>query len=178
MVRKTFAVGFTDAAWEVINANEGSAPPSRAAKRCTICGARGEAVVQLTLDGLEVEAPCEHIANRLDPQGEPAYVVWGGRRGYSALPLNVAWYMGWKFASPEAGMVHILGQQDGIVIGLLLMDEAEALALTRPSHMPCGEQPELPEDLLEFLRQRIRVAQLDRHGAWVAVFQPLDQEDA
>jgi hypothetical protein len=178
MVRKTFAVAFTDAAAEVLKENEGAAPPSRAAKRCMICGARGEAVVQLTLDGLEVEAPCEHIANRLDPEGEPAYLVWGGHSGYSALPLYAAWYMGWKFASPEAGMVHILGQRDDIVIGLLLMDEAEALALTRPGHMPCGEQPESPEDLLEFLQRRIRVAQLDCHGAWIAVFQPLGREDA
>jgi hypothetical protein len=177
MVRKTFAVGFTDAAKKVLDANEGAAPPSRAAKRCTICGARGEAVVQLTLDGLEVEAPCEHIANRLDPHGDPAYLVWGGQSGYSALPLYAAWYMRWKFASPEAGMVHILGQRDGIVIGLLLTDEAEMLALTRPHHVPCGEEPERPDDMLEFLQQRLRVAQLDRHGAWVAVFQPLEASE-
>jgi hypothetical protein len=177
MVRKTFAVGFTDAAWEVINANEGSAPPSRAAKRCTICGARGEAVVQLTLDGLEVEAPCEHILNDLDPHGEPAYLVWGGRRGYSAIPLHTAWYMGWRFASPEVGFIHVLGHLDGVVVGLLLKDEAEALSLTRPSHVGCGEEPDWPEDLLEFLRQRLRIAQLDRHGAWVAVFQPLEASE-
>jgi hypothetical protein len=174
MVRKTFAVDFTDAALEVINANEGAAPPSHAVKRCWKCGVRGEVTVQLTRWGLEVEAPCEHIANDLDPQGEPAYVVWGGRRGYSALPLNVAWYMGWKFASPETGMVHVLGNQDGIVIGLLLTDEAEMLALTRPQRVPCGEELEQLDDLLEFFQQRLRVAQLDPDGAWVAVFQPLE----
>jgi len=174
MVRKIFAVDLTDAAEEVLRANEGAAPPSRASKRCADCSARGEVFAQLTRDGLEVEAPCEHIANRLDPRGEPAYLVWGGQVGYSALPLYAAWYMGWRFASPEVGFIHILGQRDGVVIGLLLEDEAEALALTRPGHMPCGEQPELPEDLLEFLRQRIRVAQLDSHGAWIAVFQPLE----
>jgi hypothetical protein len=85
--------------------------------------------------------------------------------------------MGWKFASPEAGMVYILGQRDGIVIGLLLTDEAEMLALTRPHHVPCGEEPERLDDLLEFLRQRLRIAQLDRHGAWVAVFQPLEASE-
>jgi hypothetical protein len=177
MVRKIFAVDLTEAAVDVLDANEGAAPPSRAAKRCRACGARGEVTVQLTRDGLEVEAPCEHIAEDLDPHGEPAYLVWGGQRGYSALPLNVAWYMGWKFASPEAGMVHVLGQRGGVVIGLLLMDEEEALSLARPGHMPCGERVQL-EDLPEFLRQRLRVAQLDRHDSWVAVFQPLDQEDA
>jgi len=177
MVRKTFAVDLTDAAQEVLDANEGAAPPSRAAKRCPECGAKGEAFVQLTRDGLEVEAPCEHILNDIDPHGEPAYLVWGGRRGYSALPLNVAWYMGWKFASPEAGMIYVLGQRDGIVIGLLLTDEAEMLALARPHHVPCGEEPERPDDLLEFLRQRLRIARLDRHGAWVAVFQPLEASE-
>jgi hypothetical protein len=180
MIRKTFEVELTEAAWETLRANEGNAPPSKVELDCTRCGASGEVTAQVTAEGLTVEAPCEHLLQSVSPLDEPApaFLVWGGRPGYSVLPLSVAGKMGWKFAQEEPGFIHVVARWENAVVGILLTDEAEALALTRPHHVACGEEPEVPEngDMLEFLRKRIRVALLD-HSSGIAVFRPVEEEE-
>jgi hypothetical protein len=106
---------------------------------------------------------------RLD-EGKPAHLVWGGRSGYTVLPLYAAWYMRWRFAQDEVGVIHVLGQRDDQVIGILWASEDEWLQLTSRRHLQCGEEPALP-NMLEFIRERLRVAALD---GFVAVFRPLN----
>jgi hypothetical protein len=174
-MERTYPVTLTSAAEDVLRRAEGAAPPSVDAKACLDCGARGEVFMQVKASEsgyvMYVSAPCEHILDMLGlDEGKPAYLVWGGRGGYSVLPLYAAWYMGWRFAQEEAGTVYILGQKDGQVIGLLLKDEAEWLELTSRAHVQCGEEPTL-SNTFEFIRERLRVAALDD---FVAVFRPLN----
>jgi hypothetical protein len=174
-MERRFPVELTSAAEDILCRAEGAAPPSVDVKACAECGARGKVIVQVEACGSEhvmyVSAPCEHILDMLGPdEGKPAYLVWGGRGGYSVLPLYAAWYMGWRFAQEEAGTIYVLGEKDGRVIGLLLKDEAEWLELTSRQHLQCGEQPAL-SNTLEFTRERLRVAALDD---FIAIFRPLN----
>ena len=174
-MERRFPVELTSAAEDILCRAEGAAPPSVDTKVCPDCGVRGEVFMQVeACDSghvMRVTAPCEHILDMLGPDdGRPAYLVWGGRQGYSVLPLYAAWYMGWRFAQDEPGIVEILGEKDGQVIGLLLANEAEWLELTSRRHLQCGEEPALL-NTLEFIRERLRVAALD---GFVAVFRPLN----
>jgi len=157
MASKVFCVELTDAAWDTLNGNQGSAPPSKWEGACPDCGARGWVTAQVTRGGLEIEAPCEHLLARFSPSDpDPAaYLVWGGRRGYSVLPLDVAQKMGWRYAQGDAGLIEVLGHQGETVVGLLLD----------------GEEPDDKLDL-DFLRGHLRVAHVD--GGRVAVFRPLE----
>ena len=174
-MERRFPVELTSAAEDILCRAEGAAPPSVDTKVCPDCEVRGEVFMQVEACGSEhvmyVSAPCEHILDMFGiDEGKPAYLVWGGRGGYSVLPLYAAWYMNWKFAQAEGGTIYVLGQKDGQVIGLLLKDEAEWLELTSRQHLQCGEQPAL-SNTLEFIRERLRVAALDD---FVAVFRPLN----
>jgi hypothetical protein len=172
-MERRFPVELTPAAEDVILRAEGAAPPSVETKVCPECAARGEVFMQVHASDyghvLHVVAPCEHILDTI--HGGSAYLVWGGRRGYSVLTLDAALLMGWRFAQDEPGTIYLLGQHDCQIIGILLASEGEWLELTSPCHVQCGQQPALSGNTLEFLRQRLRVAST---GSDVAVFKPLN----
>jgi hypothetical protein len=98
-MERTYPVTLTDAADDIIRSADGAAPPVAEVKVCAECGTRGEIFMQVTEVSdaeyaLRVCAPCKHVLDALHVrEGEPAYVVWGGRRGYSVLPPSVAWYV-------------------------------------------------------------------------------------
>jgi len=102
-MERRYFVELTPAAEDVILRAEGAAPPSVDTKTCPECSARGEVFMQVEAPEsgyvMYVSAPCKHILDMLGlDEGKPAYLVWGGRGGYSVLPLYAAWYMNWKFA--------------------------------------------------------------------------------
>jgi hypothetical protein len=75
--------------------------------------------------------------------------------------------MGWRFAQADPERIHVLGRVGETYIGLALRDEAEALALARPFHVACGTTDEewpLPDDMLRFFGERLRVAVPERPG--------------
>jgi hypothetical protein len=180
VVKRKFPVRLTEAAERVLRENNGEAPPSVTKKRCRSCGAWVKVVAQLKSDGLEVET-CEHVMEKIEfpLSGDPplAYVVWGGREGYSVLPISVARFMGWRFASAEPRKIHVLGTVDDVAIGLCLEGEEGLPAEASHSQTPCdeghGEQTGLPESLVRFLQGRLRVARLDPRGG-CDVFRPLE----
>jgi hypothetical protein len=180
VVKRKFPVRLTEAAEKVLRENNGEAPPSETKKRCRSCRAWVKVVAQLKSDGLEVET-CEHVMEDLEflLSGDPplVYVVWGGRDGYSALPISVAHFMGWRFASDEPRKIHLLGTVDDVAIGLCLEGEEELPTAASPSQDPHaeqhGEQKGLPETLVRFLQGRLRVARLDPRGG-CDVFRPLE----
>lgn len=85
--------------------------------------------------------------------------------------------MGWRFASAEPRKIHILGTVDDVAIGLCLEGEEELPAEASYSQTPRdeghGEQTGLPESLVRFLQDRLRVARLDPRGG-CDVFRPLE----
>ncbi len=150
--------------------NEGCAPPAQAEGTCPSCGASGPVIVQETIDGREVEAPCSHLKRAVEILARgPLVFAWGGKPGWTILPAGLAGPMGYRFASPEP--LVMLGEADGIWAGLAL-DEAEYLALAHPAHLPCETSNEgvLPENLLDFLAGRMR---LGREVGGVILFHPM-----
>jgi len=174
----TVPVTLTPAAEEVLAANQGEAPSSEVRRACLECSTRGWVRVRVTMDGMEVEAPCRHLGALYGgrARGQTAYEVWGGRPGYSVLPLAVAGRMGWRFAQAEPEFIHVLGRVGEIYLGIALRDEAEGLALSRPNHLACGAEWPLPDDMLRFFGERLRVAVPERPGL-PAVWRAADEID-
>ncbi|GIV64590.1 MAG: hypothetical protein KatS3mg045_1929 [Bellilinea sp.] len=111
----------TTAVRDILAANQGACPPAHPGP-CPKCRRLASAKVQVTDEEIRVWAACPHVLDELVARSSgPVMEVWGGVKGYSALPRGIFEISPYIFAASQT--LHVVGYGDRYAVAIALDTE-------------------------------------------------------